>query len=240
MRDPDWHPLESVLTTKQCADLMYMGHAGNIVLYKHRYTRNYLNIHDTTGQFYRYAGGKYVEVDREWAIRHVGTLKANPRSKPVEKRQQGDLAWQRRTRPGSPGITRRDCGHSLAGNRTNRSRLAACGRQEPSGTPWLPSGVMRRFSATSSERDQRSSFKERSEPIRGMTRRRASGSTGRKSSSWNLPSCRLHRPVTSKLADTQMTRTHPFQDMCSMFTESLPARISRSKNGCDISSDPKH
>jgi single stranded DNA-binding protein len=41
--------------------------------------------------------------------------------------------------------------------------------------------------------------------------------------------CRLHRPVTSKLADTQRTRTHPFQDMCSMFMESLPARISRSK-----------
>jgi hypothetical protein len=72
VRDPDWHPLESVITTKKCADFMYIGHAGNIVLYKHRYTRNYLNIHDTTGQFYRYAGGKYVEVDREWAIRHVG------------------------------------------------------------------------------------------------------------------------------------------------------------------------
>jgi hypothetical protein len=36
---------------------MYMGHAGDLVLYKHRDTRRYLNIDAVTGRFYRYANG---------------------------------------------------------------------------------------------------------------------------------------------------------------------------------------
>ena len=69
--DPDWKPLEGVLSPEDCADFMYMGHVGGIVLYKHRDTRRYLNIEAETGRFYRYANGDYIEINREQAIEHV-------------------------------------------------------------------------------------------------------------------------------------------------------------------------
>ena len=69
--EPDWKPLEGVLSQQDCADFMYMGHVGGIVLYKHRDTRLYLNIDAATGQYYRYADGNYIEIDREKAIEHV-------------------------------------------------------------------------------------------------------------------------------------------------------------------------
>ena len=69
--EPDWKPLEGVLSRQNCADFLYMGHADGIVLYKHRDTRRYLNIDAATGQFYRYADGDYIEINREQAIEHV-------------------------------------------------------------------------------------------------------------------------------------------------------------------------
>jgi hypothetical protein len=69
--EPDWKPLEGVLSPADCADFMYMASAGGIVLYKHRDTRMYLNIDAATGRFYRYAGGDYVEISREEAIQYV-------------------------------------------------------------------------------------------------------------------------------------------------------------------------
>jgi hypothetical protein len=50
---------------------MFMGKAGDIVLYKHRLTRRYLNIDAVTGKFYRYANGEYVEIDRRQAFDSV-------------------------------------------------------------------------------------------------------------------------------------------------------------------------
>jgi hypothetical protein len=50
---------------------MYMGTTSGIVLYKHRYTRRYLNIEAETGRFYRYADGDYIEINRVQAIEHV-------------------------------------------------------------------------------------------------------------------------------------------------------------------------
>ena len=50
---------------------MYMGKAGDIVLYKHRLTRRYLNIAAATGRFYRYADREYVEIDRRQAFDSV-------------------------------------------------------------------------------------------------------------------------------------------------------------------------
>jgi hypothetical protein len=69
--EPDWLPLEAVLPVNDCADFMYMGHEGDLVLYKHRDTRRYLNIDSATGLFYRYTGSGYVEIDRESAIAHA-------------------------------------------------------------------------------------------------------------------------------------------------------------------------
>jgi hypothetical protein len=69
--EPDWKPLEGALSQQNYADFMYMGRVGEIVLYKHRDTRRYLNIDAKTGRFYRYADGDYIEINREQAIEHV-------------------------------------------------------------------------------------------------------------------------------------------------------------------------
>jgi len=69
--EPNWKPLEGVLSLEDCADFMYMGHVSGIVLYKHRDSRRYLNIGSETGRFYRYADGDYIEISQEQAIEHV-------------------------------------------------------------------------------------------------------------------------------------------------------------------------
>jgi hypothetical protein len=69
--EPDWKPLEGVLSRQNCADFMYMGHADGIVLYKHRDTRRYLNIGSETGRFFQYSDGDYIEINREQAIEYV-------------------------------------------------------------------------------------------------------------------------------------------------------------------------
>jgi hypothetical protein len=50
---------------------MFMGKAGDIVLYKHSLTRRYLNIDAVTGKFYRCANGEYIEIDRRQALDSV-------------------------------------------------------------------------------------------------------------------------------------------------------------------------
>jgi hypothetical protein len=69
--EPNWKPLEGVLSREHCEDFMFMGSAGGIVLYKHRDTRRYLNIGAKTGRFYRYGDGDYIEINREQAIEYV-------------------------------------------------------------------------------------------------------------------------------------------------------------------------
>jgi len=69
--EPDWKPLEGVLSSDDCSCFMYMGVTSGIVLYKHCDTRRYLNIHAATGRFYRYANGDYIEINREQSLEHV-------------------------------------------------------------------------------------------------------------------------------------------------------------------------
>ena len=69
--EPNWCPLEMVLTPGDCEDFMYMGRTGEIELYKHRWTRRYLNIRGDGGRFYRLAGNAYIEISRDEAIEHV-------------------------------------------------------------------------------------------------------------------------------------------------------------------------
>jgi len=52
-------------------EFMFMGKAGDIVLYKHHLTRRYLNIDAVTGKFYRYSNDDYVEIDRRHAFDSV-------------------------------------------------------------------------------------------------------------------------------------------------------------------------
>ena len=65
---PDWRPLENAIPPEYCEDYMYMGKAGDLVLYKHRLTRRDLIIDAVTGKFYRYANSEYVEIDRRQAL----------------------------------------------------------------------------------------------------------------------------------------------------------------------------
>jgi len=54
-----------------CEDFMFMGKAGDIVLYKRNLTRRHLNIDAVTGKFYHYANDEYVEIDRRQALDSV-------------------------------------------------------------------------------------------------------------------------------------------------------------------------
>ena len=55
-------------------NFMYMGRAGEIELYKHRFTRRYLNISADGRRFYRYSDGMYVEVSQTSALDYVRDL----------------------------------------------------------------------------------------------------------------------------------------------------------------------
>ncbi len=72
---PNWKPLEAVLAAEECANFMYMGNVGPIFLYKQYFIRTYLNIDERNGKFYRYAGGIYVEIIREDALKSVGIVR---------------------------------------------------------------------------------------------------------------------------------------------------------------------
>jgi hypothetical protein len=69
--EPNWAPLEAVMPCAELESFMYMGSAGEIELYKHRFTRRYLNISRDARSFYQYIDGRYVEVTREAALDHV-------------------------------------------------------------------------------------------------------------------------------------------------------------------------
>ena len=69
--EPNWTPLESFVPASELENFMYMGRAGEIELYKHQFTRRYLNIERISHKFYRYLDGKYVEITRAAALEHV-------------------------------------------------------------------------------------------------------------------------------------------------------------------------
>jgi hypothetical protein len=69
--ETNWRPLETALASCDCEDFMYMGCTGEIELYKHRWTRRYLNISSDGRRFYRLVGNEYIEISRGEAIEHV-------------------------------------------------------------------------------------------------------------------------------------------------------------------------
>ena len=69
--EPNWAPLERTVPVTDLENFMYMGHTGEIELYKHRWTRRYLNISSDGGRFYRPVGDSYIEISRSEAIDHV-------------------------------------------------------------------------------------------------------------------------------------------------------------------------
>jgi hypothetical protein len=66
----EWEPLERMLGSDLCRNFMYMGRSEEIHLYKHVYTRRYLNI-DPGGTCFRYSPQGYEPVGLEEAIEHV-------------------------------------------------------------------------------------------------------------------------------------------------------------------------
>jgi hypothetical protein len=73
MGKPNWAPLEMLLHPSECEDYMYMGRTGDIELYKHRWTRRYLNISSDSRCFYRLANGTCAGISKLEAIRHVSS-----------------------------------------------------------------------------------------------------------------------------------------------------------------------
>jgi hypothetical protein len=69
--EPNWAPLERAVPATELENFMYMGCTGEIELYKHRWTRRYLNIGSDGGRFYRPVGDSYNEISRSEAIEHV-------------------------------------------------------------------------------------------------------------------------------------------------------------------------
>ena len=69
--EPNWAPLEAVMPTTELQNFMYMGNAGEIELYKHCFTRRYLNISRDAQNFYQYLDGEYVEITRATALDYV-------------------------------------------------------------------------------------------------------------------------------------------------------------------------
>jgi len=69
--EPNWTPLEMSVPARELENFMYMGRAGEIELYKHQFTRRYLNIGRNARKFYQYLDGEYVEIARTAALEYV-------------------------------------------------------------------------------------------------------------------------------------------------------------------------
>ena len=69
--EPNWIPLELAVPACELENFMYIGRAGEIELYKHQFTRRYLNIGRNSHRFYRYLDGEYGEIAQTAALEHV-------------------------------------------------------------------------------------------------------------------------------------------------------------------------
>jgi len=66
---PVWEPLHAAVGDK-CREFMFMGRLGLIFLYKHVWTRAYLNL-DADGNAYRFTGEGYEPMTLLEAIERV-------------------------------------------------------------------------------------------------------------------------------------------------------------------------
>jgi phage antirepressor YoqD-like protein len=70
----DWRPLEELArnTSLDLGDFMYMGTIGTINLYKHRITRNYINIDNNNNCYkYNHVNGEYITIKTTQAVYNV-------------------------------------------------------------------------------------------------------------------------------------------------------------------------
>ncbi len=66
---PVWEPLQAVIGAR-CRVFMFMGKVGTIYLYKHIWTRRYINL-DMDGKAYWFTGDRYEPVPLDEAMKHV-------------------------------------------------------------------------------------------------------------------------------------------------------------------------
>jgi hypothetical protein len=66
---PIWEPLQAAVGPR-CREFMWMGKTGKVFLYKHIWTRRYLNL-DVDGKAYRFTGEGYEPFPLEEAIKYV-------------------------------------------------------------------------------------------------------------------------------------------------------------------------
>lgn len=70
---PVWAPLEKVVERALLGEFMFMGTKHGIHQYKHRNNRQYLNIDENSGDFYKFnADGSYRRIPKEDALATVG------------------------------------------------------------------------------------------------------------------------------------------------------------------------
>lgn len=69
--EPNWAPLETVLSRQECEDFMYIGRAGQIELYKHVHMRRYLNISTDGRRFYRREQDEYIQISKTEALNYA-------------------------------------------------------------------------------------------------------------------------------------------------------------------------
>ncbi|OSA95768.1 UNVERIFIED_ORG: hypothetical protein B2H93_04920 [Clostridium botulinum] len=69
-KDNFWINMETYIPEIYWEDLMYMGEVNGISLYKHYFTRNYINV-DSKGCFYEYCNNKYILINKDNAINHI-------------------------------------------------------------------------------------------------------------------------------------------------------------------------
>jgi hypothetical protein len=94
---PDWSALEGAVPPEHLPQFMHMGRVGEIQLYKHRWTRQYLNI-DGSGVLYGYVDGQYVPVlgdqARQLVLRVLGEL-PGVGSQTAQPFEQRNTHWRR-------------------------------------------------------------------------------------------------------------------------------------------------
>jgi hypothetical protein len=66
---PNWKPLEEKLGAR-CQEFMFMGRVGSVNLYKHIFTRRYLNL-DDSGKCYVYRERRYELAEFDAQIAYI-------------------------------------------------------------------------------------------------------------------------------------------------------------------------
>lgn len=66
---PVWEPLQAAVGSR-CREFMFMGKSGTIYLYKHIWTRRYINL-DLDGRAFRFTGDGYEPIPKDEAIKNV-------------------------------------------------------------------------------------------------------------------------------------------------------------------------